>query len=844
MDIRSLSFLGAAAAAIVWAVPAAAQFGGEPAVKTTLSAATQPVPGQSFNLAFKMVHPEKVHTYGPNPGETGLPTKFDWKLPEGWTAGETKWAKSASTEYDKHEGTVEHITPVTVPASAAVGGVQKVEVNASWLECDDKGCAPRKKTLTVEVTVKAAGEAAPATPAPAEPAPAAEPEKKNAEPEPAAALTAPAADPITVPGIGFTPPAEEIVSIQLLPPAAPVEAGKPFAAVMEMNHAEGYHTYGPKFEGVGKPTKITWTLPEGWTAGTTVWAKGNSGKAEAGDVYIGKVAHTTQITPPATAAAGSAHVLKARVDWLQCDLATCAPKSADVTLNVTIGGTATTSAATAAEKSAASKFNLEEAMAAVFTPGQPDYLTADGEIPVKPTLWSAILLAFVGGMILNLMPCVFPVLGLKVLSFVKLGGDDPARIRNHGLMFGIGLVLSVLALAGVLLGLKAFGSTAGWGFQQQSAGFTAFTAILMVVLGLNMYGVFEMGTSLTGVGGDLKRKTSGYTSSFMSGVLTTLVATPCSGPFMGAAIGYALQKDQTPVVTLLVFLFFGLGIAAPYVVLSFFPNLIRKLPKPGAWMETFKKAMSFLMFATAIYFLHTFSAQAGEWGRTLLLLAIVLAAIAAWIYGHWCPGFRSTRARTGGTIAMLLFASFSGYTAWTASRQKSELTAANERAEKYLHAIGDIKTANPTIKLPKEILEEDGGDLVWEEFSPELIRKLRSEGRMIYMDFTAKWCAVCQTNKLIGFGLPESARLKKRLKDLNVALVRVSFDKDDAVHDAIRARFGRDTIPLNVLYPPNGAVPLTLADGLITPSYLLEVVNKAAAAGQKSSSSSSSSASL
>ena len=118
MHIRSLTFLGAAAAAIVWAVPAAAQFGGEPAVKTTLSAATAPVPGQSFNLTFKMVHPEKVHTYGPNPGETGLPTKFVWKLPEGWTAGETKWAKSASAEYDKHEGTVEHITPVTVPASA------------------------------------------------------------------------------------------------------------------------------------------------------------------------------------------------------------------------------------------------------------------------------------------------------------------------------------------------------------------------------------------------------------------------------------------------------------------------------------------------------------------------------------------------------------------------------------------------------------------------------------------------------------------------------------------------------------------------------------------------------
>ena len=289
-----------------------------------------------------------------------------------------------------------------------------------------------------------------------------------------------------------------------------------------------------------------------------------------------------------------------------------------------------------------------------------DLRQANGETvaaPKETTLWTALIGAFLGGMLLNLMPCVFPVLGLKVLGFVQLGGSDPAKIRMHGLAFSLGLVFSMWVLAGSILGIREFWEAGSktevnWGMQMSSPYFVGAIILLMYILGLNMAGVFEIGQSLTQVGGSKLAQKKGYSGSFFSGVLTTLVATPCSGPFLGVAMSYTLS--QTIPIAMFLFTVFGIGIAAPYLVLSFAPNLIRKLPRPGAWMETFKVTMSFALFATAAFFMQTFGAQTGIDGLSWMLMAMVIIGLALYFYGQWSlPEIKFVRRMSFGFVVPL-----------------------------------------------------------------------------------------------------------------------------------------------------------------------------------------------
>jgi thiol:disulfide interchange protein DsbD len=245
-------------------------------------------------------------------------------------------------------------------------------------------------------------------------------------------------------------------------------------------------------------------------------------------------------------------------------------------------------------------------------------------------------LAFVGGLLLNLMPCVFPVLFLKGLALVNSGSEERHKLRAHGLVYAAGIVASFWALVGLLLGLRAAGATLGWGFQFQSPVFLSLMAGLLFFLGLSLAGQFEIGLSLTGAGGSLARK-QGYTGSFFTGVLAVVVATPCTAPFMGAALGYALA--QSAAVTFAVFTALALGLAVPYVALTLQPAWTRLLPKPGAWMEVLKQAVAVPIFATVIWLVWV---MAGAYGASLLaalLAGFLLLAVAGWFLGRW-PGQR------------------------------------------------------------------------------------------------------------------------------------------------------------------------------------------------------------
>jgi thiol:disulfide interchange protein DsbD len=414
----------------------------------------------------------------------------------------------------------------------------------------------------------------------------------------------------------------------------------------------------------------------------------------------------------------------------------------------------------------------------------------------ETTIFMAAIGMFLGGFLLNLMPCVFPVLGLKVMGFVEQAGSDPRKIRMHGIVFSLGLVVSMWVLAGFILTLKlAFGRNVSWGAEQMGNPYFLLGIIVMLfLLGLNMAGVFELGTSLTRVGGSVDQK-KGYLSSFMTGILTTIIATPCSGPFLGTAMGFTF--NQTVQVAMLLFTIFALGIASPYIVLTLFPSLIGSLPRPGAWMHTFKVMMAFAMFATVAFFMQSFGGQVGVDGLAWLVMALVVIALAAFFYGTWSPAYVKPfkRMAFGWMLPCLVLAAgiWMGY-----------------------DAAGYQNTATDNLKV---------GDLVWNKWYPGTVEySLKQQPKIIWTDYTAKWCLTCQTNKKTVFS---STEVKNRIKELNVELIKVDKTSNPPEIAIDMARSGQVAIPVNIIYPPNyPEEPAVLLNGIVTPGMALKIFDR------------------
>lgn len=400
-------------------------------------------------------------------------------------------------------------------------------------------------------------------------------------------------------------------------------------------------------------------------------------------------------------------------------------------------------------------------------------------------LWAALGLAFVGGLLLNLMPCVFPVLGLKVLGFVRGREDDAATLRRNGLAFASGVVLSFVVLAGTLLALRAAGAGLGWGFQMQSPPVVAGLAVLMTLLALNLLGVFEVGGRLMTAGARFDRG-EGTGGAFLSGVLATVVATPCTAPFMGAALGYAVAQPAP--LALAVFTSLGVGMALPYVVLSFHPAWLRRLPRPGPWMEALKQALAFPLFATAGWLVWVFGRQAGVDGAGALLLALVLVGFGAWVWGRWqaASGRGRVAARTAALASALaagvLVVAASGWTAGVASGAGAS----------------------------------DG----WEAFDPEAVEALVASGEPVFIDFTAAWCLTCQVNKKTSLGVEA---VRAAFAERGVTTVRADWTNRDPAITAYLDRFGRSGVPLYVYYPGGQAAPVLLPE-VLTPQVVLDAL--------------------
>jgi thiol:disulfide interchange protein len=355
-----------------------------------------------------------------------------------------------------------------------------------------------------------------------------------------------------------------------------------------------------------------------------------------------------------------------------------------------------------------STWALLAGLSLLLTLGAQAAESASSSAAAQPSLISILGFAFIGGLLLNLMPCVFPVLSLKILGFAQQSGDDPKQIFRHGLVFSAGLILFVLVLAStILIAKSAFDLQLAWGFQTRIPWLLGLVVIILFALGLNLSGLFEIGTSLTSAGGQLEQK-KGYLGSFFSGIFTTIVSTPCSGPFLGITMGYAAQ--QSPLLMLVIFFVFGLGIAAPYLILSASPGLIKKLPRPGAWMESFKKALAFPVYASVIFFIYSFMKVTGTQGGTWLLCALLVLALGLWIYGHWGTPYRKKTTK---------------YLAWlTALALTGGATALNFYAAKFRE--------NTALTAPAA-----AGEFAFKPWTPTSVADNQKAGKITFVDFTA-----------------------------------------------------------------------------------------------------------
>ena len=667
--------------------------------------------GKPVWLGLQLAHQPEWHTYWKNPGDSGLPTMLEWKLPAGMDAGEIAWPTPKKIPIGTlanygYENTVLLPVPLTVAPGFNASQLD-VKLKATWLVCH-KECIPQEGEFTLSIPAKSS----------------------TASNSQLFAATFAAAPKPLVGGNSDIQVGSDGLKITLAGLPAALQ-GKTLAFFPETGNVTE----------PAAPVKQSWQ-GDRWTAQVPLTPHRSESPA---------------VMPLVVAFNDTAYRLEVPVKgpWPATAAVVQIPPALDAALKANAAAGAAPVPSTPSGAAFGSSFG---------TSFGASFGSSFG-------LLAALLGALVGGMILNLMPCVFPVLAIKVVGFVQV--KNRADRASTGFAYTAGVVLSFVALGALLLGLRATGEQLGWGFQLQNPAVVAALAMLFTLVGLNLAGLFEFGNFLPGRVANLQSKNP-TVNAFLTGVLATAIASPCTAPFMGASLGYAIGLPA--VQALAVFGAIGVGMALPFLAASLVPGVARLMPRPGAWMVTFKQLMAFPMFGTVAWLVWVLGQQSGIDGAGTLLGFLVLMALGIWALG--LPGRARPLIATVSIAASALF-----------------IWAIGQNIIKPM-AIGEVQASSAP------------GTANWQAWEPGRVEQLTAQGQSVLVDFTAAWCVTCQYNKKTT--LSDSAVLAD-FAAKNVALLRADWTRRDPAVTAALAQLGRSGVPVYAIYKP-GRAPVLMSE--------------------------------
>lgn len=692
-------------------------------VTATLMADVDAVaPGEPFRVGVRFQMTPHWHIYWKYPG-TGLPTQLRLSAADGWDVGETQWpvpthfATSVAEGYG-YESDILLFATITPPADATEGESVVIEAKPAWLVCE-KECIRGNTRLALTLPIQAGA-------------------AKGAQAERFAKTQT------QVPG---KPPADVTVE-----PVFSVKRPKT-GEIFEL--AVGAHIGGAR-------VRVTSFFP-----------------APQDGIYIKETKAVGNHATVQLKLTGEPGAPSERLDGVLTVLRDGKPLSMDVSFEVPQAASGDGAAAAPAKPAAspAAPIIKPAAAAALAQAGtypsleQLTIIHVGGEDTKDASLLYLILLAFIGGIILNVMPCVLPVLSIKVLGLVQQSGEDRKAIWRHGLAYAGGIFASFAILGAAIVAVQQGGKSAGWGFQFQHPEFVGVLGALIFAFGLNLFGVFEV--SLPGTSRMGGSREHSYTGSFMNGVFATVLSTPCTAPFLGSAMGFALS--QPPLVLMLMLMVVAFGFSFPFLLLAAMPQWTRFMPRPGPWMVSFKQFMGFLLVATTIWLVDILAGQLTRAALTGYLGLLGVIALGCWTYGRWAAPHRATRTRTLATLIAV-----GGIVAFSLGVNTMER---------------GVRAAPPVMDGQAIV---SGDDINWRSFASMNVLERRAMGETIFIDFTADWCVNC---KVVEGTVIDTEVVRNTLSELGIVPVKADYTNEDEKIAAWLDKFERPGVPMYVVLP-------------------------------------------
>jgi thiol:disulfide interchange protein len=592
-----------------------------------------------------------------------------------------------------------------------------------------------------------------------------------------------------------------------------VEAGKPFRLGVELTMQPNWHTYYREPGDAGMATRIQWQLPPGFSVSSLKWQRphrfDDAGITTFG--YADKTLIAATVTPPKALAGGAKLKFGAKVKWLSCR-EVCIPGGQDVSLTLpTVApgkaaqdNTAQFATANFDGPSSEIKATDEKQSGSEQTGSILDQnFKASNSSESSLDLIAYLGFAWLGGLILNCMPCVLPVVAIKVLGWLEQAESSPMAVRICGAYYTAGVTLSFLTLAGIIIAAREAGEKIGWGFQFQYPPFLILMCAIVLLFAHSLFGMFHINPVGHGAIGDLAEKDNAL-GTFSKGVLATILSTPCTAPFLGPALGFAFIQPWW--VVLSIFFMVGLGMSTPYFLLMINPKLLKRLPKPGAWMEKLKEFMGFILLGTVVWLMSVLGSEVGVDAMISVWFFLVALSFATWIVSRFGDLTQSNRRRyivkaIAITIAIAAAQYFIGSKAC------------------LLHVV----TCESVAKA--QTPEADANSpIAWQPFDLDELDKDIKSGKTVFLDFTAQWCLTCKANET---AVLNSQSVVDKLKALNVVPMRADWTTQNETITKLLRKFNRSGVPLYVIFPANNAdAPIVLPE-VITPGIVLEKLTQA-----------------